>query len=216
MNQEMKILGGITVGTLILLFGAVFFLSGNGQQVAGVSVDATKLETGDSHKIAAEGAKLTIVEFADYQCPACAAAQPGLKKALEEYKGRVSFVYRHFPLTQHGNARIAAVAAEAAGEQGKFWEMSSLLYETQGEWSEVSDPKPLYETYAQRLQLEQARFKTDLRSDKYETKITQDVSDGAAVGVNGTPTFFFNGVKYKGGLSYENFKQEIEKNLSSN
>lgn len=90
----------------------------------------------NSNKISTPSAKVTLVEFSDLQCPACAQAHPVVKQILEENKGNINFVYRHFPLSQHKNARIAAEAAEAAGEQGKFFEMVSKLFENQNKWSE--------------------------------------------------------------------------------
>lgn len=207
MNTEIKIIGGITILTLAILFGAVFFFSRSDTQTV---VDNALLIRDDSWRIASSEAKLTIVEFADFQCPACAVAQPTVKQAEAEYQGRVSFVFRHFPLSQHRNGFSAAKASEAAGEQGKFFEMGSLLYQNQIEWEELSNPESKFLSYAQSLNLDVEKFKASYNSDKFNSKINQDIADGNSVGVRGTPTFFFNGQQYKGRLDYPSFKAAIE------
>src|SRR5581483_190972 len=105
--------------------------------------DSTVLTRNANHKITSTNTKVTIIEFADFQCPACGQAHPALKQILEEYKGKVTFIYRHFPLPQHQNAILAAKASEAAGEQGKFWEMHDMLYEKQNEWSESNNAEEI-------------------------------------------------------------------------
>jgi protein-disulfide isomerase len=145
MTQEAKILTAISIGTVILIIGAVFFLS---KPEKTVTVDTTKLVRENSLKTSSASANLTIVEFGDYQCPACGLAHPGLKKAISDFPGRVNFVFRHFPLAQHKNAEIAAQAVEAANIQGKVWEMHDKLYESQPEWeneANAADPEKIRE-----------------------------------------------------------------------
>src|SRR6478609_1380375 len=119
MNQEAKIITIIGVITLVLLVGGIFLL-GKSSTTSSTKADPAVLVKNDSHKISSDSAKLTVVEFGDYQCPACAMAQPTVKQLLSTYSGRVNFVFRHFPLPQHSNAIPAAMAAEAAGTQGKY------------------------------------------------------------------------------------------------
>ncbi len=211
MTQETKVLIGIGVTTITIVAGAIFFLSGrqvtqNGNQQL---VDAQVLIREDSNTISSGSSKVTLVEFGDYQCPACGTVHPVIKEILEENKGKITFVFRHFPLPGHKNAEAAAEAAEAAGERGKYWEMHGLLYENQAEWSESDNPLTIFLSYAEKLQLDTDNFRNSLKSKKYSQKITQDKNDGLALGVNGTPTFFLNGRRVVLRSSYTELKDKI-------
>lgn len=210
MTQEAKVTLGIISITVAILIGAVFFLSG-GKEVRQEmqSVDVSILTRNVKHTIQAPSAKVTIVEFGDYQCPACGNAHPVMKQILEEYKGQVAFVYRHFPLPQHNNAVVAAKASEAAGEQGKFWEMHDLLYTRQSEWSEESNPSEIFKAYAKELELDTELFAKNISGDAYKETIEQDKNDGIQLGVNSTPTIFINNKKLIGPASYENIKRRV-------
>lgn len=210
LTSEAKILSVIGVITAVLVIGAVFFLS---QPEKPVTVDSSKLIKEDSLKMSSDSAKLTVVEFGDYQCPACALAHPGIKKAISEYPGQVNFVFRHFPLAQHKNAEIAAQTVEAAKIQGKLWEMHDKLYETQPEWESEVNALDIFMKYAGEFGMDVEKFATDAVSDPVKQKVRSDLTDGLALGVNSTPTFYFNSELYKNGVSYENFKAEIEKYL---
>ncbi len=137
MTNEVKTLASIGVITILIIVGAVFFL-GRGSQTTPsdeVLVDQKFLQRDDSYSIGSPSAKVKLVEFGDYQCPACASAEPIMKVMIATYKDQLQFVFRNFPLTQHKNAKLAALVAEAAGQQGKFWEMYDALYENQTEWA---------------------------------------------------------------------------------
>ena len=140
-------------------------------------------------------AKVTLVEFGDYQCPFCAAANPTIKTLREKYQANPDFnlIFREFPLSQHSNAQEAAESAEAAGAQGKYWEMNELLYQHQNDWSGTFNPTDTFVGYAEQLGLDTKKFKSDITTGAYINNITQDQLDGEALGVNGTPTFFLNG-----------------------
>lgn len=193
MTQEGKIVLGVGLASLLLIFGAVFLLSKPGTTPP-VS-DPGKLVRSDSHTTGSINAKVTIVEFGDYQCPACGVAHPEVKKILSEYNGKVSFVFRNFPLPMHINADIAAEAAEAAGAQGKFWEMHDMLYEKQAEWSEKSDARIIFSGYAKSLGLDTKKFEEAITKNAFQSTIQKDIEDGNTLGVNSTPTFYVNGVK---------------------
>lgn len=208
MNQETKIIGGIVLLSLAILTGAVFFLSKPSPRVTPEERTDLLIKS-DSNKIASDSAKVTIVEFGDYQCPACAVAHPQVKQVLAEYPGKVSFVFRHFPLPQHSNALIAAEVAEAAGKQGKYWEMHDKLYISQAEWSDSSAPLDLFTGYAQGIGLNTEQFKSDVSANSSYDKIMSDKKDGELLQVNSTPTFYLNGIKMTN-FSYANFKQQIE------
>ena len=143
-------------------------------------------------------ARVVLVEFGDFQCPACKAVEPTVQKLQSEYKDKVKFVFKQFPLPSHNNGMDAALASEAAGEQGKFWEFHNVLYEKQGEWSSLSNPNSEFEKYAESLGLEMAKFSKALKDKTYSDKINTDKSDGIGLAVEATPTFFLNGEKLEG------------------
>lgn len=216
MTQEAKVMLGISAVTLSLVVGGVFFFSNSNkkqEQLENAPVDQNLLLNENSHKIAAPNSKVTIVEFGDYQCPACAAAHPIIKKILSEYDGKINFVFRNYPLPMHKNAQKAAQAAEAAATQGKFWQMHDKLYENQTKWAEVGDPQEIFIDYASELGLDKEVFKKELNDNKYTGLINSDSNDGEKLGVNSTPTFFFNGNKITGGATYSNLKELIDKDL---
>ena len=142
--KNYKLLIGILGLTLAILAGASFLLS-KPIPNSSVKIDQQKLVFGAAHVIGEENAEVTIVEFSDFQCSACKTAQPIVENVLEKYQGKVKFIYRHFPLTSiHKNAMAAAIAAEAAAEQGKFWEYSKVLFEKQNAWDQLGSPQDLF------------------------------------------------------------------------
>ncbi len=156
-----------------------------------------------------------IVEFSDFQCPACGAYYPILKKLTEEYGDRITFIYRHFPLRRiHRNADASAAAAEAAGLQGKFWEMHNMIFDNQKSWSEERNPDDIFAGYANAIGLDKERFLADYESEAVADRIDADYEDGLALRVNSTPTFFVNGVKIQNPRGYDAFKALIDAELS--
>ena len=138
---------------------------------------------------------LTLVEYGDYQCPYCGAAYPEVKKVQKELGQKLRFVFRNFPLTRiHEYALNAAETAEAASAQGKFWEMHDFLYEHQ---STLNDPKVAL-AFARKIGLDTERFQRELSQHNYQSRIKQDFDSGIRSGVNGTPTFYVNGVRHDG------------------
>ena len=138
-------------------------------------------------------AKVTVIEFTDYECPSCGNFQPVMEEVIKEYGDRVKFVIRDYPLTTlHPHAQKAAEAAEAAREQGKYWEYSALLFKNQKEL-ELEDLLK----YASQVGLDVAKFQDALLSGKFAEKIQTDIQDGYRIGVNGTPTVFINGKRLK-------------------
>jgi protein-disulfide isomerase len=147
-----------------------------------------------AHSIGLEGAPVTIEEFGDFECPPCATFHPVLKSIKTEYGPRIRVIFREFPLVPtHQHALAAARAAEAAGLQGKFWEMHDLLYENQRIWHESKDSRPIFEDYARQLGLNLERFRKDVASDLVQQRIFLDGKRGHSLGVKGTPTVFLNG-----------------------
>ncbi|MBI5230484.1 MAG: thioredoxin domain-containing protein [Candidatus Magasanikbacteria bacterium] len=155
---------------------------------------------------------VTIVEYSDFQCPACAAYYPIAKKILETNGTNVQFVYRYFPLQAlHPNAFGAAQAAQAAGTQNKFWEMHDLLFERQKEWSAEKNIRDIMTRYAGELGLNVGQFIADYENPETKTRIDRDYQSGARAGVEGTPTFFINGAKIDNPRSYDEFQKLIDR-----
>lgn len=196
MTRETKWLGLILIATVILLFGGVFLLSrglgNNSENDAVLPIDYSK-----GQKIGSDSAKVKLVEFSDFECPACAAVEPFLVKVRSSNPNEVQFIYRHFPLPQHAHARNAAYFAEAAGEQGKFWEMHDRIFQTQNDWVNLSesDTRVFFMDLAKQLGLDEGRLKDALENNTYKTQVEGDLAEGQRLGVNSTPTFFLNGRK---------------------
>ncbi|MEY2511093.1 MAG: hypothetical protein QOE26_1856 [Verrucomicrobiota bacterium] len=141
-----------------------------------------------------EDALVTIEEFGDFQCPPCSLMSRLLEKTEEEYRGRVRMIFHHFPLPNHAHAREAAIVAEAAGMQGRFWEMHDLLYREQAAWSNAPDAPSLFNSYAAKAGLDMERFKKDLRDPAVAARVEGDHKLGESRGVTSTPTLFVNTV----------------------
>jgi protein-disulfide isomerase len=202
--------------TLLIIGGSIYGLvklGGDGGRVDG------NLDTMVSDKDWSKGlstASVTLVEYGDFQCPACGAYYPLLKQLEEEYGDRVQFVYRHFPLKRvHPFAELAARASEAAGSQGKFWEMHDLIFKNQGVWSR-GNAKDTFLGYAQELELDIGEFELYMDSDDAGDAIETDFNSGVKSGVNSTPSFFVSGQKIVNPGSYEDFSNILNNALQSN
>lgn len=153
-------------------------------------------------------ASTTLVEYGDFQCPACAAYMPVVEQVLADLgPDRVRFVYRHYPLPNHGNAIPASLASEAAHTQGKFWEMYALLYERQNSWKDATDAKAIFRTYAEELGLDLAKYDADYKLESTKDRINLDYKGGAKAGINATPTFFINGKKINNPANADELKK---------
>jgi protein-disulfide isomerase len=135
---------------------------------------------------------VTLEEFGDFQCPPCANLYGLLKQLEDEYGGRLRVIFRQFPLGFHEHALEAALASEAAGLQGRFWEMHDLLFQNAGLWSSAPDVRPIFDAYAEMIGLNVSRFEHDVSNKEVEARITSDKARGTSLGVRGTPTIFLN------------------------
>ncbi len=159
-------------------------------------------------------ATVTIVEYSDFQCPACAQYYQMLKQVHTDFGDKIKFVYRHFPLrTIHPNAQAASEAAVAAGLQGRFWEMHDQLFENQTSWSNLAKPEESFIRYAENLGLNVEQFKSDLKSSQVKDRVNRDYNDAIKNGLNGTPTFFINGEAFAP-RSYNDFANAINQRLN--
>lgn len=213
----------------VLIFGGVFVLSNDNTASnlkKGGTVDLSLLIPegsfitsgfdGEGYIPASDSAKVTLVEFGDYECPACTVYHPFVKQILTEFSGEVSFVFRNYPLSYHKNADIASYAVEAAGLQGKYWQMHDIVFENTTDWADSGDAQKVFIGYAQNLEMDTEKYASDINSDVIKNKILSDKRDGDQAGIDATPTFFINGRKIELRGNYETFRQAILSEIDKN
>ena len=217
----------IIAGIVVVVLGIGFWLAMKSPTTMGIPTapkpDANikgsqTLERSYSHMTGSPSAKVTLVEFGDYECPVCGEASQPLNDIISKYKNNpnFNFVFRNFPLDSiHPYAEIAAEAAEAAGAQGKYFQMHDALYTNQDEWTGSTDPVTDFVKYAQQIGLNMTQFKSDINSYKYQNNVAQDLADGNAYGIDATPTFFLNGQKIVGVGSLNTFDSQIQALLNN-
>ncbi|MEI3843634.1 MULTISPECIES: DsbA family protein [unclassified Microbacterium] len=199
MNRTLRaILVAVGAAVVLLLGGLLFVLATRGAapETTDPAADPTaSVVRDDSHVLGEEGdGRVTVVEFLDFECEACGAFYPVVEDLRAEYAGEITYVVRYFPLPGHVNAMNAAVAAEAAAQQGRFEDMYHLLFRTQAEWGEASAPDPaVFRAYAQELGLDMDSYDRAVADPATTERVNRDVEDGRALGITGTPTFFLNG-----------------------
>lgn len=169
------------------------------------------VEIGKSPVKGPNNAKITIVEFSDFECPFCSRGTATMREVLKMYPNDVKLVFKHRPLPMHQNAASAAKASLAAGIQGKFWEMHDALFDNQRKLG-----MDFYVETAQNLGLNVEKFKKDIESPEVDTLLKADESEAERLGVGGTPAFFVNGVSVQGAQPIQNFKAVIDRLLSGN
>ena len=202
----------IAVLAIVVIIGAAVTLGKKDDQTTG--------STPSNNVYGNEQAAVTIVEYADFECPGCGSIHPIVTAIKEEFKDRVKFEFRHFPLVQiHANATAAHRAAEAAAKQGKFWEMHDKLYENQATWKQSNSASGIFEDYAQEIGLDAEQFKTDVAASSTLATINADVALGKDDNVDSTPTFFINGKKVEDTASIatvEKFRKVVQEALGEN
>jgi protein-disulfide isomerase len=208
MRKEIKILGAIVALVVIAaVIGASYYRSSVQNDRVTTKSNSNKgngnaetLVRPDSPTLGAADAPVTVVEFYDPECEACAAFHPVVKKLLKDYEGRIRFVARYMPL--HPNSLSAATFTEAAGEQGKYWQAQEMLFQRQPEWgtkhgpqtsAPAADINTLFRKYAMELGLDLNKMDAAFAENRYQAKIQRDLKDGQSLGVRQTPTFFVNG-----------------------
>ncbi|MBX6334970.1 thioredoxin domain-containing protein, partial [Candidatus Saccharibacteria bacterium] len=159
---------------------------------------------------------VTLVEYGDFECPACGSFYPLIEQVKEKYKDKIAFQFRHLPLVQiHKNALAAARAAEAAANQGKFWEMYHLLFQNQRAWAQSSDAKPTFIEYAAQLQLDMQKFREDMDSSETNARVNADIAEFKKTKETmSTPTFFLDGKKITAG-TLEEFSKLIDEAIAA-
>lgn len=203
----------IAIGVAAILFVGLFAFIVNASKQAKKQEASAKLSSNGWVR-GNKNARVTLVEFGDFQCPACGFREPMVQQTMKDFNGKIKLLYKHFPLTTiHKNAYPAARAAEAAGKQGKFWEMHDLLFARQKDWAGITDAKAKFIQYAQELKLDTEKFKKDFDASDIEKKINSEQDEGIQLGVKGTPTFFLDGKLIEAPATYEDLKKSIESEL---
>ena len=180
----------VVVVALVAVGGGIYFYNLKRAANPPPKVAKTEETTESVHVLGPADAAVTVEEFGDFQCPPCSKLSEPLNQLQKQYNLRL--IYREFPLAIHVHAKEAAFAAEAAGRQGRFWQMHDLLYREQAVWSKATDARALFNAYAGMLQLDLDRFKTDMDSSEVQQQVEIDSHRGAAIGVKNTPTIFIN------------------------
>ncbi len=168
------------------------------------------------HFKGSQNASVTVEEFADYQCPTCAVMHPVMNEINSIYGSRIKFIFRNYPISQiHKNAYEAATSAEAAGLQGKFWEMQNLLFQNQRNWSNVSEVKPIFEGYAQTIGLDVEQFKADVAGMRAKERVDLDLRRAQSLNLSSTPSVLINGkpVPFEQ-MTVDGMKQMIDAELA--
>lgn len=182
---ETKMFLGILLGTAAVIAGAAFILTKPAPTLSRADLIAANAHTKGNTQ-----AKTYLVEFSDFQCPACLAVKPTVDEIIAKHKDNLLFVYRNYPLSQHPFSHQAAQAAESAGAQGKYWEMFDLLFANQEKFSDT-----IFLDLAKQLKLDETKFATDMKNTDLTNKILDDQAAGDRAGLQATPTFFLNGKK---------------------
>ena len=210
-NTIRWIILGIGAFLFVAFFGSLIFIAKQNSPQKEITLSNSGWAKG------AENAKVTLIEFADFQCPACKTYYLMIQGLLSIYKDKsFKLILKHFPLTStHKNALSSAMAAEAAGAQGKFFEMHDILYEKQDEWAQlpVIEAQEKFILYAAELKLDREKFLEDLGNKELEEKIRANQDEGINNGVSGTPTFFLNGKIIQNPRSVDDFKKLIDQEL---
>jgi protein-disulfide isomerase len=202
------ILVGVAAGA------AVYFSRTADKQAATPSIPTNVDIKGGGHFRGPENAQVTLVEFGDYECPTCGYYHPFVKEILSRYPDKLRLEFHHFPLVgRHRNALLSAMAAEAAGDQGHYWEMHDALYENQGVWGESPNAEQYMIVFASRIGLDVNKFMQALRSPAIQSRILQDVARADQLQLNETPSFMIDGQRVYIKPSMEDFVQVIEAHL---
>lgn len=193
----------IIIGVLtIVLFGGAIWYSSVAAERNNEGVTVTEHIKGNSE------AAVTLVEYSDFQCPACAAFQPVVAEIMDEYGDQLRFEYRHYPLPIHPHAIDAALAAEAAGQQGQFFAYHDLLFENQTTWSAAAVPSSYFVQYAEELELDVDQFRRHMNASLLREEVMKQRDEARERRVTGTPTFFLNGDRMEFS-TYEGFIEQV-------
>lgn len=214
--KELWIWIGIITATLVTTWGLIVLVNNSPvnpipQAGTPVAVSENDIALGTKDK-----AKVTLIEYADFQCSACSISMQFVQKLHEDFKDKLLVVFRFFPLSgTHQNSMSSAQAAFAAHKQNKFWEMSELLFQNQDAWANNNNPQVIFTDYAKKLNLNLDQFTADYNADSTKEFINSEESEGLAIGIDRTPSFFVDGKLIENPQKYEDFKQIIQDALNN-
>lgn len=195
MKTETKLLAFFFLAILALILGGVFFLSKNQNSPSPDSNKVYQIDYSKGERIGSDSAKIKLVEFSDYECPACALFAPTVAQLIASDSANLQVYYRNFPLPQHSLAKKAAVLAEEANAEGKFWPVHDKLFAAQDQWASLSEATDFFVNLAKEEGMDEIKTKEALENNLYQDKIQADINEGMSLGVDATPTFFLNGKK---------------------
>ena len=212
---------GIWGGALVLLSAMVWGLAelaSTPTQVVPAGTLSEAVSQTTDHLEGSPNAKVVLVEYSDFQCPACRLYYPVVKNIVSKYGQQIQVIYRVFPLPQHDKGYLAARAAEAAGVQGKFWQMHDKLFEGQILWTGKSEIEAIqtFTDYATQIGLDKTKFSSDMNSPAIADRIQRDLTSGVSSNVDATPTFFLNGAKLTDLTSYADLESDVAKAINEN
>jgi protein-disulfide isomerase len=217
MSTEIKLTAGIIILSIAVTFIGVKLAYRDPAAGSNLNLGNTTLLSNSSNpRIVGSSSKIEIVEFADLECPSCAAMNPIIKQLLAAEGDKITFIYRNFPI--HQDADKMGAYALAAGKQGKFFEMHDLMFDRQDEWADQSFDKMLvyFDSYAKSLGLDVNKIHTDMVSPEITGIVEKDTQDGYALGINSTPTIIINGkTVIKRVTQYDDFKKAVDAEIAS-
>jgi protein-disulfide isomerase len=205
----------VIVVAIVIAAGAALYLSRTADRTAEASDKSSRVDIkSGGHIRGPANAQVTLVEFGDFQCPSCGGYHPLVKEILNRYPDKVRLEFHHYPLVDlHPNAMLGAMAAEAAGDQGRYWEMHDALFEHQAEWAPSRNAELVLLNLANRLGLNLNQFMQQLRSPALQGRILQDVTLGNSLHIMETPTFFIDGQRVYIKPTIEDFVKVVEAHL---
>ena len=209
------VVGLVTAGLATTLYRSKMHPAAQPSAASGpMPAVANETEDPSIHVRGPQSAPITIEVYGDFQCPSCGAATAVIGELEKQYAGQLRVIFHEFPLAMHNHAMEAAMAAEAAGLQGHFWEMHDMIYKYQSVWSEATNVSHFFAAYAESLGLDVGQFQNDAKSPEIEARVISEGEAGAARGVKNTPTIFINGREVFSAFRRENLLQAIDAALA--
>lgn len=214
-SKEIWIWIGVIVVTLATLWGMIALVNSSPSPSIPQTGTPKAVSDQDITLGIASNAKVILIEYADFQCPACSALAPFVKQLNKEFGNNLLIVYRFFSLNGHQNSMPSAQAAFAAYKQNKFWEMSGLIYQNQDSWINAGNAQRIFTDYAKKLNLNIDQFTNDYNAASTKKVINDDYNEGLSIGITYVPSFFVNGKLIQNPQNYEEFKQIIQNEINS-
>jgi protein-disulfide isomerase len=219
---QLWLIGGFIIVVVLAVGAAAYFSSGAATSTSNFVSTTVPPITSADHITGDASSSVSVIEYGDFECPACGEWEPLMEQLRQTYGTRVEFVFRNFPLYQiHPFAMVGAYAAEAAALQGQYWQMHDLLYKDQAQWTANTTLTPadvvsqFFNGYAQSLGLNVAEFDVDINSSAVQARVQRDISSGNAADINHTPTFFVNLQQIPNPSGLAQFEQILNQELAS-